>query len=211
MIHGIDGSKSSVLGNEEWLTLPWRHFDKDSLEELFDSGFSIAAILEQVSGLDHTTKPELATQLSTLCSAVRQNLDLWYCKHWGTLDCSTILMLGGLFEASNMVYYWWFKIVLNEALITLGRQLSAGAVNPSENASLQQLASTSLRAENTSLATDIVGAAPFFSAEDTGWLGPQRLLFPLKRAMAHLASVKSPVFAEAQMVFMQLIKKMRTC
>jgi hypothetical protein len=207
MIHGIEQSRSSMLGTGDWLTLPWRRFHKDSLQELYDNGFTVAAILEKVDQLGERFDTAASINLSETCLEAGIALEMWYSKHWGTLDHTVVLLLGGLFEASNLVYYWWFKIVLNQVLISLGGQTST-LLHDMGN-SLQKFDRTNLEEENTILASNIVGATPFFSAEDTGWVGPQRLLFPLKRAMIHLGMVKSPVFPKAQSVFMQLIRKMR--
>lgn len=208
MIHCIESSKSSVLGEEDWLTTPWLQYEKDSLQQLFDFGFSIAAVLEKIEGKHDMTNPSTAAHLFALCFDVKENLDLWYVKHWGTLDQSTILMLAGLFEASNLVYYWWFKMTLNQAVMSIDKHLHRHSQQLDSDLSPQSV-DTSLQTENTRLATDIVRAAPFFSADGTGWLGPMRNMFPLKLAMAHLSAVESPAFAEAQTALMQLVKKLR--
>ena len=191
--------------------MPWRNHTKDSLQQLYDHGFALADLLEQINCCDDIHYADTAAYFSSICLDIMEQVEDWYSRVWGTFDEQTILLMGGLFEATNMVYYWWFKLALNEVLLALYLR-SSMVLDPSSttlSASAQDVANASLRRNNIKLASDIVYAAPFFSADNTGWIGPQRMVFPLKRAMLELGKAQSPVFAEAKDVFMRLVKRLR--
>lgn len=213
MTHSIDRSQSSILGDEEWLTVPWQSRFKDSLQLLYDHGFAIGNLLEQIHYLAESHRTANVNRLSSSCLDLLEQIEGWYKKVWGTFDEQLVLLMGGLFEATNMVYYWYFKICLNEALLTL-HPASSQMNDPNDTEredSAQHLANIALQRSNDKLASDIVLAAPFFSGKETAWLGPQRILFPLKKAIVVLGKAQSPLFCEGQAVLMQMVKRLRTC
>lgn len=212
----IDGRQPSALSTERWKTVPWRFFAKDSLQCLFDIGFNIAALLERLDACDSPQAPETSVsqraRLSLSCGAVQQSLEEWHSAHWGhrnslspssmhscdELDSPSSASAAhfgfkSLWEATNIAYFWLFKMILNDILAATASQEEQ-----------QDLVFSSLE-----LAVNIVSVSSYFLAEATGWLGPQRLFFPLKRAMALLMSKQSPFAEDAQKAFGQLIRKLR--
>ena len=66
---------------------------------------------------------------------------------------------------------------------------------------------------SSKLATDIVASAPYFLAEDTGWLGPQRLFFPLRQVMGYFGKRLPQSLVEfngAKAAFVACINRLRS-
>ena len=233
MTHGIDSHKASILGSEEWLTIPWENFEKDCLQELFDIGFDVAAFLELVDSTLMSRDPGLLAQLPTTCFSILEELDMWRDNNWPSRDASPWsdsgygdvdaspppndrLTFGSLLEATSMICYWWFKLVLDEALSSLQPSTSRESSYFSDDSSavqdslpIGQYASMALSSNMLTLATDIVRAAPVLLAEDTGWVGPQRMMFPLRAAIQYLGKVRSPVIVEAQTALKSSFARLR--
>ena len=215
MNRAIDGRMPSVLDTEEWKALPWLHFPKDSLQQLFDLGFELAALLEQLDLCDSPSPPEASVSkratLELRCIGVQQTLDEWYSYYWqgresrtqssDAIDDGRSLSSGpevrrefeSLWEATNVAYFWLFKMVLNEIL-------AATAVQDEQE---------DLEFSILELAVNIVSASSYFTADATGWLGPQRIFFPLKRALVLLRSKQSPFADDAQEAFGKVLAKLR--
>ncbi|KAK3716317.1 hypothetical protein LTR37_006467 [Vermiconidia calcicola] len=258
MNRSIQRHESSKLGTREWKTLPWQHYPKDSLQELYDLGFDLAALLEQVDSNINFGNTDAQIRkmehLSLGCLKVSKNLEHWYTCNWasqgrGQSDANDDLQayglplsdqplrpeLGGLWQGMNIIYYWCFKLILNGILSSLlqqtqqqeeliasvqeldlssdifsnGQAYDGSLPTPSSGGFPQkqeQLANDSLK-----LAIDIVLVSPFFLADDTGWLGPQRYFFPLQKAMEHLSKVGSPFHSDAKAAFVRLITRLRAC
>lgn len=216
MSRAIDRRQRSDLDTKEWKTLPWRLHQKDSLQMLFDLGFVLAALLEQWDLCENSTVPETSVRrrarLSLDCRALQEELEAWYTTsrsmpeplsmftgpssiNGSPLDGETSeAEFTSLLHASCMLYFWLFKMVLNDVLV---------ATEPSEEE--ENLTFSSLE-----LATNIVSAAPYFLADDTGWLGPQRLFFPLRKAMVVLTSKHSPFVEDAKEAFGRTLGRLRS-
>lgn len=217
MNRAIDCRTRSALDTEEWKTLPWLRFPKDSLQHLFDFGFELAALLQQLDRCESLSPPEASVSMrATLeleCMGVQQALEEWYSHHWQGRER---LMLSSdsppdgvmqvdspegaspefedLWEATNMAYFWLFKMILKEILI------ATSAEEEQEDLQFAML----------DLAVSVVSATPYFLADGTGWLGPQRIFFPLKRAMILLKSKQSPFAEDALEAFGKVVAKLRS-
>ncbi len=236
MVHSIDAHKASILGSEEWLTIPWERFEKDALQELFDFGFDITAFLQLVDSTVISHDPGLLAQLPTTCFSIVDELETWRTNTWpsryespssGSEDdsvdsgytSSSTPQLSGCLEATCMIYYWWFKLVLNDALSSLnatsGREISLFSFDSSPVSgypAVSQFAEIALSSNSLTLANNIVNAAPYLLADDTGWVGPQRLMFPLRASIQHLARARSPILLEAQSALKTLFGRLKpTC
>lgn len=81
MIQCIQYRKSSFLGNLEWSTLPWSTTGKDIYQQLYDKGFALAALLEDVDNArltkEHTNTLKLAEFMGRL-SSLDEEMNLWY-------------------------------------------------------------------------------------------------------------------------------------
>lgn len=172
--------------------MPWRFFAKDSLQCLFDLGFEIAGLLQQLDVCNSRQLPETSVsnraRLSLRCAVVQTKLDEWHSTNWSN-------HIGpSLWKATNRVYFWLFKMVFNEAM-------AATALDSDQD----EFMFLSLE-----LAIEIVSASSFFLADAAGWLGPQRFYFPLKRAMALLVRQRSPFAEDAKQAFGKVIAKLRS-
>lgn len=207
----------SALDTEEWRTLPWLSFPKDGLQQLFDLGFELAALLEQLDLAESLSPPEASVSsmanLALRCIGVQEALELWYSHHWQWREdqmpfCNAISNdtdeastpeaaspeFESLWEATNMAYFWLFKMILHEILI----------------ATASEEEQEGLEFAMLDLAVSIVSASPYFLVDGTGWLGPQRIFFPLKRAMILLKSKQSPFAGDALEVFGKVVAKLRS-
>ena len=88
MIQALQNRKASPLGNHEWCTRPWvvekrrdRYPEKDATQRLYDHGFALAALFEEI---DTANLPNLETKLAQFnkflrrCSALDATFNLWY-------------------------------------------------------------------------------------------------------------------------------------
>lgn len=262
MGHCIETRTSSILGNEEWKTLPWQNHEKDSLSYLFDIGFDLAAASQRTDVITQTNSvpsQKVFAELWSACLAIFAQLESWYRQHWpdqasgftstsisdpgiaGVLGSQSRPQFGSLWEATNIVYYWSFKVVLDQNVLALSelqnrispqqQQSTPTPTPPPTGRSKAKFTSSSTRdaslashgltpsqasqiaATSSKLATDVVLSAPYFLADDTGWLGPQRLFFPLRQVMGYFGKrlpQEIKQFQEAKAAFVACIDRLRS-
>ena len=87
MIQALQNRKASPLGSHEWCTRPWvqkrkdRCPEKDTIQRLYDHGFALAALFEDI---DKANLSKPGTAISELnkylrrCSALDATFNLWY-------------------------------------------------------------------------------------------------------------------------------------
>ena len=81
MIQCIQFRKSSFLGDSDWSTIPWGATGKDVCQRLYDKGFALAAILEEMDNTDLTNAGIGTSQLSSYlqrCSEMHAGFEAWY-------------------------------------------------------------------------------------------------------------------------------------
>ena len=87
MIKALQNRKASPLGDNEWCTRPWVHerkkrcLEKDSTQRLYDHGFALAALFEEIDTANlrnPVTKVAQLNQVLRRCSALDATLSLWY-------------------------------------------------------------------------------------------------------------------------------------
>ena len=254
MIKAVEHRKSSILGNEDWRLTPWQNCTKDSLQQIFDVGFKLAALLEQTDTslqiLDARDPARLA-YIHATCLAIGEELELWYhifqASRTGIhpVDESPDSLANhqldeipsdfdSLWQASNLIYYWGFKLILNNILISILQSVAAPteyedevtiqnltlSPNPSEYQSPMNSegailispfpSQKDLATTNLQLADNIVHSAPYFLRDDMGWLGPTRLFNPLQQAAEYLNRVDGPLYVEARAALMRLYIRVRS-
>ena len=207
MNRDIERGKCSILGNQEWSVLPWRNFTKDSLQELFDIGFMLAAVLEEVDLCESGDTSVIRLEsLSSGCQGVRQRFHVWYNDYSAIgigpeLDSVQYenpaqLRFTSMWDASIAVHYWLFQLIMQDITFRSLQFIPAGA-------------SAFDNGYGLTLANNIVMSSSFLLTEDLGWLGPQRLFFPLRRSLEVLAKARSPLVADAQAAFKTLVTRLR--
>ena len=162
MIQSIQYRKSSFLGSPEWLTLPWSETGKDVYQQLYDKGFSLAALLERIDNLrftiEYTNMSSLSEHLGCLYS-LDEELSLWYrniqresplplywhsqsiCHTWhleGAVEPRTLkpFAFHTLRLANTIVAYWGLRLVLSNAIALACQQvLSMNNQVPSQSSS----------------------------------------------------------------------------
>ncbi|CAF9925376.1 MAG: hypothetical protein ALECFALPRED_003124 [Alectoria fallacina] len=86
MLQSLVHRKASPLGSHEWCTRPWYQerkdqSQKDILQRLYDHGFALAALLEQIdiaNLADDDANPEAIQKYLRRCSVMDARLNLWY-------------------------------------------------------------------------------------------------------------------------------------
>ena len=81
MTQCIQYRKSTFLGNPEWSTLPWSQTSKDIYQQLYDKGFKLAALLEEIDNA-RLTNEDASTSIRSehleRLSDLDEEMDLWY-------------------------------------------------------------------------------------------------------------------------------------
>ena len=81
MIQCIQFRKSSFLGDSDWLTIPWGDTGKEIYQRLYDKGFALGALLEEMDNTNLTTAETRIWQLSSYlqrCSEMHLDFEAWY-------------------------------------------------------------------------------------------------------------------------------------
>lgn len=88
MIQALQNRKASPIGNHEWCTRPWvvekrrdRYPEKDATQRLYDHGFALAALFEEIDTADLPNPETKLAQLNKFlrrCSALDATFNLWY-------------------------------------------------------------------------------------------------------------------------------------
>ncbi len=81
MIQCIQFRKSSFFGDSDWLTIPWGNTGKDICQRLYDRGFALGALLEEMDSADLTNAETRTSQFSSnlqRCSELRVDFGGWY-------------------------------------------------------------------------------------------------------------------------------------
>lgn len=81
MIQCIQFRKSSFLGDSDWSTIPWGATGKDIYQRLYDKGFALAAVLEEMDNTDLNNAETGVSQLSLYlqhCCEMHADFDAWY-------------------------------------------------------------------------------------------------------------------------------------
>ena len=81
MIQCIQFRKSSFLGDSDWSTIPWGDTRKDVHQELYDKGFALGALLEEMDNTDPTNAKTRTSQLSSYLqrfSGMHADFEAWY-------------------------------------------------------------------------------------------------------------------------------------
>ena len=140
MIQSIQYRKSSFLGSPEWLTLPWSETGKDIYQQLYDKGFALAALLEQMDNAELTNENMNTSTLSDFLerlSALDEEMIIWYREmlkespsplyrhaqsvaHGGRpkeAECPLPpFLFSTLLFANTMITYWALRLVLSNAI-----------------------------------------------------------------------------------------------
>ena len=139
MIQGIQYRKSTFLGNPEWLTLPWGEAGKDIYQQLYDKGFVLAALLEEMDNSKSTKDNinlSLMSEFMGRLSSLNEELNIWFQDilqeypsplYWHAQSTSPIGHTEGsvdpgirppfafrnLLLANTIVTYWGLRLILS--------------------------------------------------------------------------------------------------
>ena len=173
MIQCIQYRKSTFLGNPEWLTIPWGRKGKPIYQQLYDKGFLLGAILEDLDNAGLTAENNISIVSGFLgrLSSLDEDLKLWFrnlCDespsplYWHIESASSSkhlieddqprppLAFHTLLSANTIVKYWGLRIILSNTIaLTCQRFLSMTTQLPvytsSSTSILQELHTMSLQ------------------------------------------------------------------
>ena len=127
MIQCIQFRKSSFLGDSDWSTIPWGRTGKDVYQRLYDKGFALGALLEEMDNADLTNSETRTSKLSSYlqrCSEIYADFEDWY---------------QGLLQQSPSPLYW-----TTESSIPAGSARESSANESSESQTLPPFSFPSL-------------------------------------------------------------------
>ena len=218
MFHSLIRRKASPLGSHEWCTLPWYkkrkdHGQKDGFQILYEHGFALAALLEEIDDANLANGNASAETVRTYlrrCSAMDARLTLCYQElvgrsespmywltplddlidsgpaygYWAEVsNNSRPFSFSNLKMANLMTLYWTMKLVISNDIANI-------CTNALSNPSLESVAQQMLiqhgelgRLEN---AQNIIRSMPYCLDESMGLLGTHRCLFSLRTAIFSL-------------------------
>lgn len=131
MVKALEHRRSSVLGERDWLSLPWKHRWKDNLQIITDIGFRLAALMEKVDTVPTTPNMESQSlkELQFTCFVLSKDLFAVYENHLQDMELPTSLLDGTLdspYDWSaiatpfsivlSLMYFWTFLVLLNDVV-----------------------------------------------------------------------------------------------
>ena len=165
MMRSLLFRKASPLGSHEWCTRPWSrkrqgHYPKDASQILYDLGFALAALLEEVDNLDLAQEDadiEDVHKYLRCCLAMDAKFNLWYqdltCRsdgpaYWPTPRNDTIELSSleepralirnnihpfsfpNLKTAHIITLYWAFKLTISSTIANICSTALSKATSP---------------------------------------------------------------------------------
>ena len=81
MIQSVLYCKSSFLNSDEWQSIPWEETPKDVYQKLYDKGFALAGVLEELQKAelsDLSKRPSEVLYYLQMLSKLDTEMDLWH-------------------------------------------------------------------------------------------------------------------------------------
>ena len=162
MIQCIQYRKSTFLGTPEWLTLPWGQTGKTIYQQLYDKGFVLAALLEDMDNAEPTKENvdiSVVSELLGRLSNLVEDLNFWFRDimqeassplYWHVqftspsgdpIECiqpctRQPFAFRTLLIANTIVTYWGLRIILSNTIsLTCQHILSVAYKMPSHSSS----------------------------------------------------------------------------
>ncbi|TVY41895.1 putative membrane protein [Lachnellula subtilissima] len=200
IIYALATRRSSYLGDEEWLTVPWQRFPKSDFHHLLDIMARMPGLIEQT---EHAISMDAIlsslTEMESLrerCWAIERQLRTWYINLVDssttplrsetsprTIASATLYDLRPLtdsslnfpsFETARMhLFYWAALLLIYNTLTSI----------PSPSTSLHQCPQVHIQTEIHTTAMLIARSIPYLLSPKTQTMGPQNAFFSLRIAM----------------------------
>lgn len=201
IVYALATRRSTYLGDEEWLTIPWQRVPKSDFHHLLDIMARIPSLIERTElaiSMDAPLHSPTETEsLRVRYWAIERQLRTWYIN---LVDSSTTPLRSSetsprtiasatasdlqpltdsslnfpSFEIACMHLFYW------AALLLVYNNLTS---IPSSSTSLHQLPQVHLQSEIHTTATLIARSIPYFLSPETQTMGPQNVSFSLRVAM----------------------------
>lgn len=200
VIYALATRRSSYLGDEEWLTIPWQRVRKSDFHHLLDIMARMPDLIERTElALSMDAILPSSTEMDSLRErywAIERQLRTWYIN---LVDLSTTPLLSETsprtitsatqsdlqpltdsslnfpsFELARMhLFYWAALLLIYNNLISI----------PSPSTSLHQFPQVHLQSGIHTTATLIARSITYLLSPETQTMGPQNVFFPLRIAM----------------------------
>ncbi|EPE25388.1 hypothetical protein GLAREA_01300 [Glarea lozoyensis ATCC 20868] len=200
IIYALSTRKSSYLGDEQWMTVPWQRAPKSDFHHLLDIMAKMPGLVEQtelaISRDAVSTSPTDMESLRERYWAIERQHRKWYTdlENSSTTPLSsettsrtiasttpsdlrplTESSLGfPTFEIARMHLFYWAALLLIYHNVTS---------LPSPSTSLHEFAQAHIQSEIRTTATLIARSIPYLLSPESQTLGPQNVSFPLRTAM----------------------------
>ncbi|MCJ1377631.1 hypothetical protein MMC17_000726 [Xylographa soralifera] len=155
MIMALRERKASFFGSETWATQPWGREAKSVPQKLYDKGFALAALLEEMDTsrrpIDDVTPAEQLVRYLSRCLEIDNELEAWYQElledspsplYWirpaedkelrDSTSSSTTNMNDTAFEFASLhlahvtMNYWAIRIILSSAVAGICNNVPQG-------------------------------------------------------------------------------------
>ncbi|MCJ1388276.1 hypothetical protein MMC18_001121 [Xylographa bjoerkii] len=158
MIMALRERKASFFGSETWATQPWGREPKSVPQKLYDKGFALAALLEEMDTArqltDNVTPAERIVRYLSRCLEIDNELEAWYQElledspsplYWiqptnekvrnDVQNSSTTNINDTMFEFASLhlahvtMNYWAIRIILSSAVAGICKNVPQGIFN----------------------------------------------------------------------------------
>ncbi|KAJ5555960.1 hypothetical protein N7513_003602 [Penicillium frequentans] len=201
MIRGVQFFKATFFGEERWCIMPWGDNPKDHIQQLYDIGLLVPSILEELHGIQKLPNDpcllQRTTQILQRCQHLDDRFNAWHARlltcfatppYWeqpAELISRAADIPTGFFVTSfdflniriadGLAVFWALRTILHVIL----RGLSSGHNPVLEENDLVIV----------TCACNITKSIPYFTRPETGYLGVQWTIFPLKVALSAFQQV----------------------
>lgn len=194
MIRGLQFFKATFFSQEPWCTQPWGRKPKDFSQQLYDIGLLVPTLLEELKTIRRLPNPNQLSQAARIwqtCQNLDDRLNVWHARlldlfpnslYWEQpvvlIDraadippspFATSLRFLNIRIADCLAVFWSLRIILCTIMWNLG--VSRGAKVSEHDPVI------------VDCARNIGMSVSYFMQPETGYLGIQWIIFPLKMAM----------------------------
>lgn len=220
MFQSLLHRKASPLGSHEWCTRPWyqkrkEQSQKDIFQKLYDHGFALAALLEEIDNADlanEDASTEMIQKYLRRCSAMDAKINLWFKElvrssdspvYWLT-PLNDSIELGpadgyrasicnhnrpfsfpDLKTANVVIMHWALKLAISSTIAIICSTALSTPTFPLQTTARQMLVQHG-EIGRLENATNIMRSMPYCLHDSMGLLGAQQSLFALRAALLSL-------------------------
>lgn len=219
MIQALQFRRSSFLGDAAWQTRPFQNSPKNKIQGIYDQGFKLATILENLDIAKASYKPGKTLMDAMIeglqrCADLDDDLECCYVEfvlqseepiytHVTGSTMADEMEFTSFMHADFMMYYWALRSLLSMIAATICQSI------PPELMQAQPflVAARDWPRNCIEVARKIVDSTPYLLRKEMGSLSAQRTIFPLRCAMGNLERFECPELEHCRALYRQLAEK----